>query len=113
MMLGAQGPGRAEGLVKALLFDVFGTVVDWRGSIIEEGKAWGKTKGIEVDWAVFELVKYETPVEENDMRMLLPTRPGEPILVEWAHIPGQYPSEWDPELFALVKQGCAGLGARQ
>ena len=64
------------------------------------------------DWAVFELIKYETPVEENDMRMLLPTRPGEPIIVEWAHIPGQYPSEWDPELFALVKQGCAGLGAR-
>lgn len=64
------------------------------------------------DWAVFELVKYETPVEENDMRMLLPARPGEPILVEWAHIPGQYPSEWDPELFALVKQGCAGLGAK-
>ena len=64
------------------------------------------------DWAVFELIKYETPIEENDMRMLLPTRPGEPIIVEWAHIPGQYPSEWDPELFALVKQGCAGLGAR-
>ncbi|MDF2764361.1 MAG: hypothetical protein K0S81_1355 [Rhodospirillales bacterium] len=63
------------------------------------------------DWAVFELIKYETPVEENDMRMLLPTRPGEPIVVEWAHIPGQYPSEWDPELFARVKQGCAGLGA--
>jgi 2-haloacid dehalogenase len=28
-------------------------VVDWRGSIIEEGKAWGKTKGIELDWAGF------------------------------------------------------------
>ncbi len=27
---------------KALIFDTFGTVVDWRGSIIEEGKAWGK-----------------------------------------------------------------------
>jgi hypothetical protein len=64
------------------------------------------------DWAVFELIKYETPVEDNDKRMLLPTRPGEPIIVEWAHIPGQYPSEWDPDLFALVKQGCAGLGAR-
>jgi hypothetical protein len=64
------------------------------------------------DWAVFELIKYETPVEENDTRMLLPTRPGEPIIVEWAHIPGQYPAEWDPELFALVKQGCAGLGAK-
>jgi 2-haloacid dehalogenase len=39
--------------VKALVFDVFGTVVDWRGSIIEEGKAWGKVKGITIDWARF------------------------------------------------------------
>jgi len=39
--------------VKALVFDVFGTVVDWRGSIVEEGKAWGKAKGITVDWARF------------------------------------------------------------
>src|SRR5437016_14541364 len=38
---------------KALVFDTFGTVVDWRGSIIEEGKAWGKTKGLEIDWAGF------------------------------------------------------------
>jgi 2-haloacid dehalogenase len=39
--------------VKALIFDTFGTVVDWRGSITEEGKTWGKTKGIDVDWARF------------------------------------------------------------
>jgi 2-haloacid dehalogenase len=39
--------------VKALVFDTFGTVVDWRGSIIEEGTAWGKTKGIVVDWGRF------------------------------------------------------------
>jgi 2-haloacid dehalogenase len=39
--------------VKALLFDTFGTVVDWRGSIIEEGLAWGTAKGIEIDWALF------------------------------------------------------------
>src|SRR5262245_61387905 len=38
---------------KALVFDTFGTVVDWRGSIIEEGKVWGKTKGIEIDWPGF------------------------------------------------------------
>lgn len=38
---------------KALLFDTFGTVVDWRGSIIEEGTAWGKAKGLKVDWAHF------------------------------------------------------------
>jgi len=39
--------------VKALVFDTFGTVVDWRGSIIEEGKAWEKTKGITIDWGHF------------------------------------------------------------
>lgn len=39
--------------VKALTFDVFGTVVDWRTSIIREGTKLGKSKGIEVDWARF------------------------------------------------------------
>jgi 2-haloacid dehalogenase len=38
---------------KALVFDTFGTVVDWRGSIIAEGKAWGKSKGVTVDWGSF------------------------------------------------------------
>lgn len=38
---------------KALIFDTFGTVVDWRGSIIAEGKAWNKAKGIDIDWASF------------------------------------------------------------
>lgn len=39
--------------IKALVFDVFGTVVDWRGSIIEEGTAWGKAKQLQIDWARF------------------------------------------------------------
>jgi 2-haloacid dehalogenase len=39
--------------VRALVFDVFGTVVDWRGSIIREGTQWGKAKGLTVDWAKF------------------------------------------------------------
>ena len=39
--------------VKALVFDTFGTVVDWRGSIIAEGQAWGKTRGLTIDWARF------------------------------------------------------------
>ena len=38
---------------KALVFDTFGTVVNWRGSIIAEGNAWGKSKGITVDWGHF------------------------------------------------------------
>jgi len=39
--------------VKALVFDVFGTVVDWRRSIIREGRALGRRQGLRVDWAAF------------------------------------------------------------
>src|SRR5436853_6313760 len=39
--------------VKALAFDVFGTVVDWRGGIIREGTALGAAKGLDVDWGRF------------------------------------------------------------
>jgi 2-haloacid dehalogenase len=39
--------------VKSLAFDIFGTVVDWRGSIINEGMEWGKAKGLNLDWAKF------------------------------------------------------------
>ena len=38
---------------KALIFDTFGTVVDWRGSIIEEQKAWGKSRHVDIDWGGF------------------------------------------------------------
>ena len=41
--------------VKALTFDVFGTVVDWYGSIIAEGEQFGKAHGIDIDWAQFTL----------------------------------------------------------
>lgn len=37
--------------VKALLFDVFGTVVDWRGSLIANFTAWGNARGMDADWA--------------------------------------------------------------
>ena len=39
--------------VQALLFDVFGTVVDWRGSIIAELTRFGAEKGLAADWAAF------------------------------------------------------------
>jgi 2-haloacid dehalogenase len=39
--------------IKALVFDVFGTVVDWRGSIIREGYLLGAQLGIERDWPAF------------------------------------------------------------
>jgi 2-haloacid dehalogenase len=39
--------------VSVLAFDVFGTVVDWRSSVITEGEQLGKAKGVTVDWAGF------------------------------------------------------------
>ena len=39
--------------VRALAFDVFGTVVDWRSSIVEEARAVGARHGLERDWAAF------------------------------------------------------------
>ena len=39
--------------VNALIFDVFGTVVDWRGSVIREGEELGRKKNLDVDWAAF------------------------------------------------------------
>ena len=51
------GPAAAAGFdtrpVGALLFDVFGTVVDWRGSIVREGELLAAAKGFEVDWPAF------------------------------------------------------------
>lgn len=39
--------------VKAFTFDIFGTVVDWRGSIIREGRDVWAAKGVDVDWEAF------------------------------------------------------------
>jgi 2-haloacid dehalogenase len=36
--------------VKALVFDVFGTVVDWRSSLIADFTRWAATRGIQADW---------------------------------------------------------------
>jgi len=42
------GPGGFE--VKALTFDVFGTVVDWRSGVIAEARRLGNLRGVEADW---------------------------------------------------------------
>ena len=39
--------------VKALLFDVFGTLVDWRTSIAREAEALLKPLGYSLDWLAF------------------------------------------------------------
>ena len=52
----SQEPNNAQASpqqVKALTFDVFGTVVDWRSSIIREGQLLSQQKGLDIDWAAF------------------------------------------------------------
>lgn len=38
-------------MIKAILFDVFGTVVDWRSSLIADLTGWGRAQGVAADWA--------------------------------------------------------------
>jgi len=37
--------------IEILMFDVFGTVVDWHHTIVEEGGAWNRQYGWSVDWS--------------------------------------------------------------
>ncbi len=39
--------------LKAVLFDTFGSVVDWRSSLIAELTEFGATRGLTVDWTAF------------------------------------------------------------
>ena len=39
--------------IKAIVFDTFGTVVDWRSSITADFRAFGKDKGIDISWEAF------------------------------------------------------------
>ena len=53
--------------VKALLFDVFGTLVDWHGSIAREVRGVLGAQGIEVDGAAFAIAwrdQYQPAMEE-------------------------------------------------
>jgi len=36
--------------VRAILFDTFGTIVDWRGSLVTELTAFGAARGLVADW---------------------------------------------------------------
>ncbi|HMJ40988.1 MAG TPA: haloacid dehalogenase type II, partial [Pseudolabrys sp.] len=39
--------------LRALFFDVFGTLVDWRGSVAREAQAILRPQGFSLDWAAF------------------------------------------------------------
>jgi 2-haloacid dehalogenase len=46
-------PGSSQYGVKALFFDVFGTVVDWRTGVARDAEAHLKPRGYEIDWLAF------------------------------------------------------------
>jgi hypothetical protein len=50
---GPQTVKRELAHVKACVFDTFGTVVDWRSSVIAEATSWGKAKGLNINWVEF------------------------------------------------------------
>jgi 2-haloacid dehalogenase len=50
---GGQSRGAAMRDPVLLVFDTFGTVVDWRGTIVAEGAELSRRKGLQVDWAAF------------------------------------------------------------
>lgn len=70
--------------VGALVFDVFGTVVDWRSSVIKAGEKLSREHGFTVDWPAFaeewrrvgyheqiaKIRKGEAPYETTDVFML-------------------------------------------
>ena len=65
--------------VRALVFDVFGTVVDWRGSIIREGEAMSAAKGWRVDWAALAdawRAGYQPAMQRAMQATRAATRPG-------------------------------------
>jgi 2-haloacid dehalogenase len=49
----ARAQGGPAGGVKLMVFDTFGTVVDWRSVVIEEGTRLSKAKGVTLDWPAF------------------------------------------------------------
>jgi 2-haloacid dehalogenase len=39
--------------LEAVVFDVFGTLVDWRGTLIDDLRSFARTRGLAVDWEAF------------------------------------------------------------
>ncbi len=89
--------GRAVDGVKALVFDVFGTVVDWRSPVLAEGAALARVKGLAVDWQAFLLAW-----EKGRRAAMDNVNAGAP----WINLSGIYRRQLDEALAAF---GIAGL----
>jgi len=71
--------------IRALVFDVFGTLVDWRGSVAREAREVLAPHGVAVDWHAFadgwrvlrtivrERLQAPPPVDLAPAPLLLPT----------------------------------------
>jgi 2-haloacid dehalogenase len=55
--LGQGVPGNAQYGVKALFFDMFGTVLDWRTGVARSAEAILKPRGYSLDWLAFVLLR--------------------------------------------------------
>lgn len=84
--------------VRALTFDVFGTVVDWRSSILEQLQAFGREKGITVNWAAF-LDDWRTAYRPG----MEAVRQGK---LPWTNVDGLYAAKLEA---VLTKYGVTGL----
>lgn len=88
--------------VKAMTFDVFGTVVDWRSSIIEQFRAFGREKGISVNWDTF----------VDDWKSCY--RPGMDAVrtkkLPWTNVDGLYRRKLET---LLVEYGVSGLSKEE
>jgi 2-haloacid dehalogenase len=67
--------------LRAILFDTFGTLVDWRGSLIEMLGAWGTERRVAADWsALADAWRGEYAPDMNRVRMgKLPWTPLDPL----------------------------------
>ncbi|WP_353536242.1 haloacid dehalogenase type II [Cognatishimia sp. WU-CL00825] len=76
----------ALGQVKAIIFDVFGTVVDWRGSILRELEEVGQTHGIDANWSEF-ADKWRAGYNEGSRAFLLEKQPWKKAdLLHWERL---------------------------
>ncbi len=65
--------------IQALVFDTYGTVVDWRGGVIEALGALGRSRGLTVDWEAFLGDCQTRPIMDRVNRGELPWMPMEAI----------------------------------
>lgn len=65
--------------VQALLFDTYGTVVDWRGGVLEALLELGRSRGLGVDWEAFLGDWKERPILDRVNSGALPWMPLESV----------------------------------